>query len=79
MMIKVRLIRESQFGICFFCAQFYFQKFKNSTTFLPNVVIASEDVMPFCVIVMLVLCSNCFLVDEEFAVLYVRLENVSFS
>ena len=63
----------------FFCAQFYFQKFKNSTTFLPNVVIASEDVMPFCVIVMLVLCSNCFLVDEEFAVLFVRLENVSFS
>ena len=79
MMIKIRLIRDIQFGFCFFSAQFCFQKFKNSNTFLPKVVIASEDLMPFCVIAMLVFCSNCFLVEEEFAVLFLRLENVSFS
>ena len=64
----------------FFSAQFCFQKFKNSNPFLPKVVIASVDLMPFFVIViMLVFCSNYFLLEEEFAVLFIRQENVSFS
>ena len=79
MMVKIRLIHDTQFGFCFFSAQFCFQKFKNNNTFLPKVVIASEDLMLFCVIVMLVFCSNCFLVKEEFAVWFIRLENVSFT
>ena len=79
MMIKIRLIRDSQFGICFFSAQFCFQMFKNSNTFLPKVLIASENLMPYCVIVLLVFCFNYFLVEEEFAVLFIRQENVSFS
>ena len=80
MMIKIRLIRDSQFGVCFFSAQFCFQTFKSSNTFLPKVVIASVDLMPFFVIViMLVFCSNYFLLEEEFAVLFIRQENVSFS
>ena len=37
------------------------------------------DLMLFCVIVMLVFCSNYFLVEEEFAVWFIRLENVSLS
>ena len=35
--------------------------------------------MPFCVLVMLVFCSNSFHVEEDFAVLFIRQENVSFS